>query len=177
MGPGSNGGSGTMPSFGPGLAMTSSAPQQMVMQGSDPMPSLMPPLSPTGQPAGAGHLMVLGEGAEGERSSGLHPTTSGPYEPGSNGGSEVVMTPVNEDREEGYDSTTAGMIGSARSGRSDESDCMYFEVEASRFADPATGEDVVMLVQTDVTQRVRSELEVRAVLDAEHALLETVFPR
>ena len=67
--------------------------------------------------------------------------------------------------------------GDGEEGGEEGEDCLFFEVEASRFADPATGEDVVMLVQTDVTQRVRAENELKGVLDVEHALLETVFPR
>jgi len=49
--------------------------------------------------------------------------------------------------------------------------------QASRFQDPVTGEDVTMLIQTDVTGRVAAERALRAVLDAEHKLLEEVFPR
>lgn len=49
--------------------------------------------------------------------------------------------------------------------------------QASRFQDPVTGEDVTMLIQTDVTARVMAERQLRQVLDAEHKLLEDIFPR
>jgi hypothetical protein len=49
--------------------------------------------------------------------------------------------------------------------------------KASKFQDPVTGEDVTMVIQTDVTGRVAAERALRAVLDAEHKLLEEVFPR
>ncbi|KAI8465323.1 MAG: nucleotide cyclase [Monoraphidium minutum] len=58
----------------------------------------------------------------------------------------------------------------------EEPDCWH-EVQASRFQDPVTGEEVTMLIQTDVTGRVAAERALRQVLDAEHNLLEDIFPR
>jgi hypothetical protein len=50
-------------------------------------------------------------------------------------------------------------------------------VQANKFSDPVTGEDVVMLVQTDVTARVVAMQQVQQVLNAEQGLLEGIFPR
>jgi hypothetical protein len=49
--------------------------------------------------------------------------------------------------------------------------------QASKFQDPVTGQDVIMFIQTDASARVRAEELLGHVLDAEHALLEEVFPR
>jgi hypothetical protein len=49
--------------------------------------------------------------------------------------------------------------------------------QASKFQDPVTGEDVFMVIQTDVTSQVQAEKQLRQVLDAEHKLLEEIFPR
>jgi hypothetical protein len=50
-------------------------------------------------------------------------------------------------------------------------------VQANKFSDPVTGEDVVMLIQTDVTARVVAMQQVQQVLNAEQGLLEGIFPR
>jgi hypothetical protein len=50
-------------------------------------------------------------------------------------------------------------------------------LQASKFQDPVTGADVIMFIQTDASARVRAEELLGHVLDAEHALLEEVFPR
>jgi hypothetical protein len=50
-------------------------------------------------------------------------------------------------------------------------------VQANKFSDPVTGEDVVMLIQTDVTARVVTMQQVQQVLNAEQGLLEGIFPR
>ncbi|WIA42297.1 hypothetical protein OEZ86_008311 [Tetradesmus obliquus] len=49
--------------------------------------------------------------------------------------------------------------------------------KANKFSDPVTGEDVVMLIQTDVTARVVAMRQVQQVLNAEQGLLEGIFPR
>lgn len=50
-------------------------------------------------------------------------------------------------------------------------------LQANKFSDPVTGEDVVMLIQTDVTARVVAMRQVQQVLNAEQGLLEGIFPR
>ena len=50
-------------------------------------------------------------------------------------------------------------------------------LQANKFQDPVTGEDVFMVIQTDVTSQVQAEKQLRQVLDAEHKLLEEIFPR
>jgi hypothetical protein len=51
------------------------------------------------------------------------------------------------------------------------------DAQANKFSDPVTGEDVVMLIQTDVTARVVAMQQVQQVLNAEQGLLEGIFPR
>uniref|UniRef100_A0A383WI74 Guanylate cyclase domain-containing protein n=1 Tax=Tetradesmus obliquus TaxID=3088 RepID=A0A383WI74_TETOB len=53
----------------------------------------------------------------------------------------------------------------------------WHSVQANKFSDPVTGEDVVMLIQTDVTARVVAMRQVQQVLNAEQGLLEGIFPR
>ncbi|KAG2496060.1 hypothetical protein HYH03_005979 [Edaphochlamys debaryana] len=54
----------------------------------------------------------------------------------------------------------------------------WHEVTVSPVADPASAEGPLLLVmQTDVTARVRAERAIAEVLEAEHALLESIFPR
>eukprot|EP00882_Tetradesmus_deserticola_P020631 GHRQ01022293.1.p1 GENE.GHRQ01022293.1~~GHRQ01022293.1.p1 ORF type:complete len:233 (+),score=70.48 GHRQ01022293.1:385-1083(+) len=53
----------------------------------------------------------------------------------------------------------------------------WHSVQANKFSDPVTGEDVVMLIQTDVTARVVAMQQVQQVLNAEQGLLEGIFPR
>ncbi|GFR41994.1 hypothetical protein Agub_g2807 [Astrephomene gubernaculifera] len=58
----------------------------------------------------------------------------------------------------------------------DEEDCWH-EVTASCLRDPVSGEQTLMLMQVDVSARVRAERKIAEVLEAEHKLLESVFPR
>lgn len=51
------------------------------------------------------------------------------------------------------------------------------EITASSMRDPVCGEQVLLLLQVDVTARVRAERRIQEVLEAEHKLLESVFPR
>eukprot|EP00775_Hariotina_reticulata_P010666 gene10666-10825_t len=53
----------------------------------------------------------------------------------------------------------------------------WHQVQANRFRDPVTGEDVIMIIQTDMTPQILAEQQLRQVLDAEHVLLEEIFPR
>jgi len=58
-----------------------------------------------------------------------------------------------------------------------EGNWQWHQIQASKFQDPVTGEDVFMVIQTDVTSQVQAEKQLRQVLDAEHKLLEEIFPR
>lgn len=53
----------------------------------------------------------------------------------------------------------------------------YHEVICSSFWDPLLGRRVLMLLQTDVTLRILAERRIAALLEAEHELLENIFPR
>ncbi|KAG2437664.1 hypothetical protein HYH02_011045 [Chlamydomonas schloesseri] len=55
--------------------------------------------------------------------------------------------------------------------------CSWQEVTASQMVDPTTGQPALLLVGVDVTARVRAERQIAEVLDAEHRLLESIFPR
>lgn len=50
-------------------------------------------------------------------------------------------------------------------------------IQANKFSDPVTGEDVILLISTDITQRVAAEKQLQQVLNAEHKLLEGIFPK
>ncbi|GFR42727.1 hypothetical protein Agub_g3645 [Astrephomene gubernaculifera] len=54
---------------------------------------------------------------------------------------------------------------------------LYHEITATPFLDPVSKAQVVMIVQTDVTARVRLERRLAEVMAAEHKLLENIFPR
>ncbi|GBF95128.1 hypothetical protein Rsub_07712 [Raphidocelis subcapitata] len=75
----------------------------------------------------------------------------------------------------GSEQSAAGSAGQSAAWEA-EAEC-YHEVQASRFQDPVSGEEVTLLVQTDVSGRAAAELQLRRVLDAEHALLEEILPR
>ena len=53
----------------------------------------------------------------------------------------------------------------------------HHEVTAARTHDPVSGQHMLLLVQVDVTARVAAERRIAEVLEAEHKLLENVFPR
>ncbi|KAL6753647.1 hypothetical protein V8C86DRAFT_3102635 [Haematococcus lacustris] len=53
----------------------------------------------------------------------------------------------------------------------------WHDIEARLAISPVTGQQVLVLTQQDITQYVTAELEVKQVLDAEHKLLEEIFPR
>ncbi|KAG2441444.1 hypothetical protein HXX76_003067 [Chlamydomonas incerta] len=55
--------------------------------------------------------------------------------------------------------------------------CSWHEVTASALTDLTTGQPALLLVGVDVTTRVRAERQIAEVLDAEHRLLESIFPR
>ncbi|GIL69648.1 hypothetical protein Vretifemale_565 [Volvox reticuliferus] len=55
--------------------------------------------------------------------------------------------------------------------------CCWHEIQANLVLDPVTAEWNLVLVFDDVTAYVQAELDVRQVLDAEHRILEEVFPR
>ncbi|EFJ42362.1 hypothetical protein VOLCADRAFT_97578 [Volvox carteri f. nagariensis] len=57
------------------------------------------------------------------------------------------------------------------------SNCCWHEVQANLVLDPVSTEWNLVLAFHDVTSYVQAELEVRQVLDAEHRILEEVFPR
>ncbi|KAG2491445.1 hypothetical protein HYH03_010231 [Edaphochlamys debaryana] len=61
-------------------------------------------------------------------------------------------------------------------GDEDDDDCWH-EITATGLRDPVTGDAAVMLMQVDVSARVRAERRIAEVLEAEHKLLESVFPR
>ncbi|KAG2433540.1 hypothetical protein HYH02_012657 [Chlamydomonas schloesseri] len=53
----------------------------------------------------------------------------------------------------------------------------WHEMTASRVRDPATGAFAIVLTQVDVTAKVEAELHIAGVTEAEHRLLEQIFPR
>ncbi|GIL53259.1 hypothetical protein Vafri_8910 [Volvox africanus] len=53
----------------------------------------------------------------------------------------------------------------------------WHELVASVMTDPVTGKDVIILLQTDVTAKVEAERHIALVTQAEHRLLEQIFPR
>lgn len=53
----------------------------------------------------------------------------------------------------------------------------WHEVTATGLHDPVSGAQALLLVQVDVTARVAAEQRIAQVLQAEHKLLESVFPR
>ncbi|KXZ41700.1 hypothetical protein GPECTOR_314g8 [Gonium pectorale] len=58
-----------------------------------------------------------------------------------------------------------------------DEDRQYHEITATPFMDPVTKSQAIMVVQTDVTSRVRLERRLAEVMEAEHRLLENIFPR
>ncbi|GIM02321.1 hypothetical protein Vretimale_7199, partial [Volvox reticuliferus] len=58
----------------------------------------------------------------------------------------------------------------------EEEECWH-EMWALRSVDPITGQPVIVLSQTDVTAKVVAERHVAQVMEAEHRLLEQLFPR
>ncbi|GLI62612.1 hypothetical protein VaNZ11_005275 [Volvox africanus] len=55
--------------------------------------------------------------------------------------------------------------------------CCWHEIQANLVLDPVTADWNLVLVFHDVTAYVQAEMDVRQVLDAEHRILEEVFPR
>ncbi|KXZ50828.1 hypothetical protein GPECTOR_15g514 [Gonium pectorale] len=53
----------------------------------------------------------------------------------------------------------------------------WHEVWATKAVDPFNGSDVIILTQTDVTAKVTAERHLALVMEAEHALVEQLFPR
>ncbi|KXZ49412.1 hypothetical protein GPECTOR_21g638 [Gonium pectorale] len=56
-------------------------------------------------------------------------------------------------------------------------DCRWHEVIVKPCFDPMNSQPLVMVIQTDVTSKVRAEVELAQVLEAEHRLLADIFPR
>lgn len=52
----------------------------------------------------------------------------------------------------------------------------YHELRCSSFVDPASGARMLVVVQSDVTARVLAERQLAHMLEAEHNLLESIFP-
>lgn len=57
-----------------------------------------------------------------------------------------------------------------------EGEQCFHEVVASPFRDPVTNQQTIMVVQTDVTARVLAEKRIVDIVEAEHQLLESIFP-
>ncbi|GIL60649.1 hypothetical protein Vafri_15185 [Volvox africanus] len=53
----------------------------------------------------------------------------------------------------------------------------WHEICASRTTDPLTGQYALIITQTDVTGKVEAERHLAFVMEAEHRLLEQIFPR
>ncbi|GLI67458.1 hypothetical protein VaNZ11_011655 [Volvox africanus] len=53
----------------------------------------------------------------------------------------------------------------------------WHEITAIRTTDPVSGQDIIVLVQSDVTDKVEAERHLARVAEAEHRLLEKIFPR
>ncbi|KXZ53141.1 hypothetical protein GPECTOR_7g1032 [Gonium pectorale] len=53
----------------------------------------------------------------------------------------------------------------------------WHEVSALRVLDPRSGQCVIVLTQTDVTAKVETERHIALVTEAQHRLLEQIFPR
>ncbi|KXZ46775.1 hypothetical protein GPECTOR_40g509 [Gonium pectorale] len=64
-----------------------------------------------------------------------------------------------------------------RTSNNDDDDECWHEVTAVTLRDPVLGEQALMVMQVDVTARVKAEQRIAEVLEAEHKLLESVFPR
>ncbi|GFR40435.1 hypothetical protein Agub_g1010 [Astrephomene gubernaculifera] len=59
----------------------------------------------------------------------------------------------------------------------DEDEECWHEIWATRAVDPLSGEDVLVLVQHDVSAKVVAERHLALVMETEHRLLEQLFPR
>ncbi|PNH02932.1 Guanylate cyclase soluble subunit beta-2 [Tetrabaena socialis] len=74
-------------------------------------------------------------------------------------------------------SAPEGPIAAAAAGAGGGCERVWHEVAARRLVDPGTGRPALLLVAVDVTARVEAERRIAEVLDAEHRLLESIFPR
>ncbi|KAG2498034.1 hypothetical protein HYH03_003795 [Edaphochlamys debaryana] len=57
-----------------------------------------------------------------------------------------------------------------------QSEPQWHEVSLTRFVHPVLGQSVVLVVQNDVTARIWAERQLARVVEAEHTLLENIFP-
>ncbi|KXZ56609.1 hypothetical protein GPECTOR_1g549 [Gonium pectorale] len=89
------------------------------------------------------------------------------FAPGEGEGGSIV--PIEADGAEG---SSDGGKGAAVS----DVECWH-EVWAVASVDPVTGRKVIMLMQTDVTAKVIAERHLAQVMEAEHRLVEQLFPR
>lgn len=60
--------------------------------------------------------------------------------------------------------------------RGSPSSWQYHELRCSPIIDPASGARMLVVVQSDVTARVLAERQLAHMLEAEHSLLESIFP-
>ncbi|GLC68226.1 hypothetical protein PLESTF_000664000 [Pleodorina starrii] len=81
-------------------------------------------------------------------------------------GSEAVMA-AEADGEEAKEGGGEGQ---------EPAECWH-EVWATASTDPTTGDEVVVLIQTDVTSKVIAERHLALVMETEHRLVEQLFPR
>ncbi|GLC33991.1 hypothetical protein PLESTM_000141600 [Pleodorina starrii] len=88
----------------------------------------------------------------------------------------TTMATVGASRE-AIASGTANGSGHVRGHAACEELQTFHEITATPFLDPVSKSQVVMVVQTDVTARVQLERRLADVMEAEHKLLENIFPR
>ncbi|GFR47225.1 hypothetical protein Agub_g8909 [Astrephomene gubernaculifera] len=60
---------------------------------------------------------------------------------------------------------------------SEDGDARWHEVTARPFRDPVTHQTCILLMQVDVTAKVETERRLAELVDAEHKILEQIFPR
>ncbi|GLC68082.1 hypothetical protein PLESTF_000644100 [Pleodorina starrii] len=71
---------------------------------------------------------------------------------------------------------SSGSEGVPGGGTTPQGECWH-EVWATRAVDPVTGEEVLVLAQHDISAKVVAERHLALVMEAEHRLLEQLFPK
>ncbi|GLI63538.1 hypothetical protein VaNZ11_006527, partial [Volvox africanus] len=129
-------------------------------------------LSITPTPSGSlpRHGRTLGSGSQGRYSRHCHRGIS------REGLQEVIIVEDRTIREEWGKEAEEEEEEGEEEEEEEEEECWH-EMWALRSVDPVTGEPVIVLSQTDVTAKVVAERHVAQVMEAEHRLLEQLFPR
>ncbi|KAG2493386.1 hypothetical protein HYH03_008518 [Edaphochlamys debaryana] len=91
--------------------------------------------------------------------------------------SEAEAAAAEAAEEEELSAVDEGSESDSGSGEDEGELSRWHEISARPFLDPVSRRECILLVQTDVTAKVETERRLAELVDAEHKILEQIFPR